>query len=302
MNSEELNINEILKVEQLPKLYEDLKKIGVYLEEKLKGIDDIECTEENKQEVKTKRTLINNTKTVLENKRKEIKSIILKPYDEFEIKYKDEALVKINNALETLDKKIAFIEDKQKENIKELCENLFNEYSLSKDINFVTFDNLNLKITLGLATEKGSLTKKTKDIITEYINKRVDDIKLIEMQKYSDEILVDYKKHLDVTKAIADVNNRHIELDKMKEEQEAKKEQKLNDEVMLNKIDEVLKAPKIEKVDEKDQVKSGQAQILEAPFLVRTTSTECLKEMKEVAKKYDAELILLIKKEGVYHE
>lgn len=267
--TKELDVNEILKVEQLPKVFEDLEKIGLYLEEKLEGIDEIECTEENKQAVKKKRTLISNTKTLFENKRKEIKNIILKPYEKIESKCKDEVMDKINNALETLDRKIAFIEDKQKENIKELCESYFNEYALSKKIDFITFENLNLKITLGLATEKGSLTKKTKDTITEYINKRVDDIKLIEMQKYSDEILVDYKKHLDVTKAIADVNNRHIELDKLQEEKESKKEQELTDEEMLKKIDS-LSAPKIEKVEE----------ILELTFKVRGTR-EKLKLLKQ---------------------
>lgn len=269
MNNEGININEILKVEQLPKLYEDLKKIGLYLEEKLKGIDDIECTEENKQKVKNKRTLVNNTKTLLENKRREIKNIILKPYEEFENKYKDEALVKINNALESLDKKIVFIEDKQKENIKEQCESYFYEYALSKNIDFVTFENLGLKITLGLATEKGTLTKKVKDTIKNFIDKIVDDIKLINSQQYIDEMMIEYKKDLNVSKAITEVNNRHIELEKAQQEKEEKKEQKLTDETMLNKIDECLKSPKVEKTEE----------ILELTFKVRGTR-EKLKLLK----------------------
>ncbi len=274
MNSKELNINEILKVEQLPKVYEDLEKIGIYLDNQLKGIDDIECTEKNKQDVKEKRALVNNTLTVLENKRKEIKNIILKPYNCIEEKFNNNIKDKIINALEILDKKIVFIEDKQKENIKEQCESYFCEYALSKNIDFVTFDNLNLKITLGLATEKGALTKKTKDTITEYIDKRVDDIKLIKMQKYYDEILVDYKKHLDVTKAITEVTDRHKELDKIKEEKETKEEQKLNDEAMLNKIDEVLKAPKIvdSNVGQENGPQNGQADEL----VTATFKTTCL--------------------------
>jgi len=53
---EKLNINEIIKVEQLPKVFEQLEIIGSYVDEQLKGIDTLNCTEENKQEVKNRRT------------------------------------------------------------------------------------------------------------------------------------------------------------------------------------------------------------------------------------------------------
>lgn len=282
---EELNINEILKVEQLPKVYEDLEKIGIYLDEQLKGIDDIECTEENKQDVKKKRTLVNNTLTILETKRKEIKNIILKPYNTIEEKFNNNVKDKITNALEVLDKKIAFIEDKQKESIKEQCESYFYEYALSKNINFVTFENLGLKITLGLATEKGSLTKKTKDTIKNFIDKIVDDINLINSQQYVDEMMIEYKKDLNVSKAITEVNNRYIELEKVQQEKEKKKEQELTDEIMLNKI-ESLSAPKIESANNckqtvnELQTEGTQTEILELSFKVRGTR-EKLREVKQ---------------------
>lgn len=277
---EEINVNEILKVEQLPKVYEDLEKIGKYLDKNLEGIEDIECTEENKQEVKKRRTLINNTKTVLEGKRIEIKNIILEPYEAIETKYKDEIMNKITNAIATLDDKIAFIENRQKEEIKEKCERFFNEYALSKNIDFVTFENLNLKITLGLATEKGMLTKKTKDTIAVFIDKIVDDINLINSQKYIDEMMIEYKKDLNVSRAITDVNNRHAELERVKQEKEAKKEQEINDEVMLNKIDECLSAPKIEMDPKANEVQIPKVELLEMTFKVRGTR-EKLKTLKQ---------------------
>ncbi len=279
---EEININEILKVEQLPKVYEDLEKIGKYLDKKLVGIEDIECTEENKQDVKKRRTLINNTKTVLENKRKEIKNIILKPYEAIEEKYKDEIMDKITNAITTLDDKIAFIENAQKEEIKEKCEKYFNEYALSRKIDFVNFENLNLKITLGLATEKGALAKKTKDTISTFIDKIVDDINLINSQQYIDEIMIEYKKYLNVSKAITDVNNRHAELERVQQEKEAKKEQELTDEAMLNKI-ESLSAPKV--VDHKDEQENGQQkELLLIAFEYITDDEQDLRRIVEVIK------------------
>ena len=62
MNIEtELNLNEIVKIEQMPKVFEQLELIGSYVDEQLKDLDKLECTDKNKQEVKDKRTVINNT-------------------------------------------------------------------------------------------------------------------------------------------------------------------------------------------------------------------------------------------------
>lgn len=249
---EELNVKEILKVEQMPKVFEDLEKIGLYLEKELDGVDKLECTEANKQDVKKKRALINNTKTILENRRKEIRAKILEPYDLIETKYNAEVKSKIDNAITILDDKISSIEDGQKENIKTLCETYFNEYAKSKDIDFVTLESMNLKITLGLATEKGSLTKKTQTVISEFIDQREKDLILIKSLEHSDEILVEYKKSLNAADSIAMVMDRYKELEQLKEQKAAKEKQVLTDEVMLNKI-ESLSAP-VEEVKHQEEL------------------------------------------------
>ena len=77
----ELNLNEIVKIEQMPKVFEQLELIGSYVDEQLKDLDKLECTDKNKQEVKDKRTVINNTLNMLETKRKEIKNKLNEPYD-----------------------------------------------------------------------------------------------------------------------------------------------------------------------------------------------------------------------------
>ena len=79
----------------------------------------------------------------------------------------------------------------------------FDEYSKAKDIDFVTFDSLNLKI--GLSTS----VNKTKEAIRTAIDKIVNDLILIDTQEHSAEILVEYKKSLDVSNAILVVKDRH---------------------------------------------------------------------------------------------
>lgn len=75
---------------------------------------------------------------------------------------------------------------------------------------------------------------------------------------------------MNVSRTIADVNNRHIELEKARKEKESKKEQELTDKEMINKIDECLTTPKVEKQEE----------VLELSFKVRGTR-EKLKLLKQ---------------------
>ena len=87
MEEENIGINEIVKIEQMPIVFEQLEKIGALIEKSTKDLDKLECTEENKQEVKKRRTEINNTLKVLEDRRKEIKTTLLEPYETFNEKY-----------------------------------------------------------------------------------------------------------------------------------------------------------------------------------------------------------------------
>ena len=73
MEETNFNINDIIKIEQLPKLFYQLEAIGQEIDKKLDGIDKLECTEQNKVEVKNKRTEINNLNKIMEDKRKDIK-------------------------------------------------------------------------------------------------------------------------------------------------------------------------------------------------------------------------------------
>lgn len=85
---EKLNLNEIVKIEQMPKVFEQLELIGEFIDNQLKDLDKLECTEKNKQDVKSRRTEISNTLNLLEDKRKEIKNKINEPYETFNKKYR----------------------------------------------------------------------------------------------------------------------------------------------------------------------------------------------------------------------
>ena len=108
---EEINVNEIVEIKQLPEIYQQLDKVNKIVVDKTKGIEEIlqelsklseEEQEEKKQDIKKYRTYLNSMKTDLENKRKEIKKAIQKPYDEFESIYKDKALNVLDKGIDKL--------------------------------------------------------------------------------------------------------------------------------------------------------------------------------------------------------
>ena len=121
-----LDVNEIVEIKQLPEIYQQLDKVNELIVEKTKNIDETlkelsklsdEEQEEKKQEIKKYRTYLNSMKSELENKRKEIKKAIQKPYDEFENIYKDKALNVLDEGINKLSSVIGDIEQKQLQKI-----------------------------------------------------------------------------------------------------------------------------------------------------------------------------------------
>lgn len=263
-------MNELIKIKQLPVIEEHLKKMSEDIDKKIENATSLICTQENVKEIKKVKAELNNDFKELETLRKEVKEKVLKPYNEFEDIYKKYVTEKFKNAESILKEKIETVENELRKSIEEKLRKYFSELTIREKISFVKFEQAGISINLDLITEKGELSKKAKDKINEFILKVVDDIKLINSQEYSDEILIEYQKDLNVSKAICDVKDRHfiLEQNRLAKEKAEQDFQELTDKAMLEKV-EVLSAP-VEVVEE---------EILELTFKVRSTRTK-LKELK----------------------
>ena len=264
---EKLNLNEIVKIEQMPKVFEQLELIGEFIDNQLKDLDKLECTEDNKQEVKNRRTEISNTLNLLEDKRKEIKNKINEPYEAFNKKYEETTKLKLQNAYKTLTEKINKIEYEQKTVKKNKIESYFQEYCEFLKIDFVKFEQLNLNITLSISDKK--LQEQTK----EFLDKVNDDLALIASQEHKEEILIEYKKNLNVSLAITTVVNRYKELEEIRKRQEEQQTQKDIE------IENVERVGKILNVPTKEIIEADREEIYEMTFKVRASKAK-LKELK----------------------
>lgn len=213
MEDSTINVNDIIKIETLPKIIEKLELLGEFVDKELEGLDELECTEDNKQLVKNKRTCINNTLKTLEDKRKEIKNNILKPYEYFNKKYEETTKLKLENASKILGEKISKIELEQKEKKEKELRDFYTEYSIKYNLQSmnIPFESIGLNITISASM------KSLKDQIISFVERISNDLKLISVEEYADEIRIEYNKTLDFAKSKLDVVKRHEELKKLQD-------------------------------------------------------------------------------------
>lgn len=240
MKETKIDINEIMKIEQMPIVFEQLEKIGALIEESTKDLDKLECTEENKQEVKKRRTEINNTLKVLEDRRKEIKTKLLEPYEVFNEKYENECKNKLENASNLLKEKIDVIENQQLADKEQELREFAEQHIVANNIqDVVTFEDIGLNITLSASI------KSLKEQILEFVNKVVGDMKLIEMEEYRDEILYEYNQTLNFVDSKTKVLERHKQLEEMKKQYANMEETKIEEQKVAEKIEEVISPKEI---------------------------------------------------------
>lgn len=181
---------------------------------------------DNIKDVKKYKAELNKELKALESERKRIKAEALKPYNDWEQKYKECVSIPYKEAEQKLKGQITEIEDLKKEEISNEVKDFFNGYLLTKseEVQKVAkYKDMNLKILLS------SNIKKLREICTTYIDNVERDISIINNQQYADEVMYEYSKCHNVAFAIQSVVARHNVIDKPKEtpaEEKAKVEVK----------------------------------------------------------------------------
>lgn len=272
---ENLNINELVKITQMPEIYSQLDKIGELVEEKTKGLNEVECTEENKQEAKKYRTYLNSIKTQLENKRKEIKKQIMTPYDDFNTYYEEKVKTKLDEGIGVLDGKISEIEinqiEEKKNELIEFYNNYQEEYHLE---NIFDFTDIPLKINLS------NSVKSLKEEIVAFFEKISNDFQCISSEEFREEILIKYKNNgFDYANAKIKVIEKHKQIEELKKKNEEIDKQFKEEELVIQNVNSLVSAP-IEVIEDEE--------ILEVTFTCKATKDKLLK-LKEWLKENEIE-------------
>ena len=206
----------------------DLLNVGKMVDERLKelNIENLVATDDTIKAMKSLRADLNAEFKDFEEQRKTIKNLVAKPYMTLEEVYKEQVSEKYNGAISTLKSKIDEHEIKIKLEKKEVVESYFDECVDFSGFDFVKFENVGININLSTSI------KKYREEVDAFFAKINDDLNLIETQEEKAEILVDYKKDLNVARAINDVKERiaseMIEKERQQQQEQARRERELD--------------------------------------------------------------------------
>lgn len=273
-NEKNININDLVVVKQLPEIFSQLDVASKIITNMTKDIDLVECTEENKQEVKKNVQMLRAMKTEFENKRKEIKKEINKPYEEFEDYYNKKIKGLLDNSINTLDIKVKDIEATQINEKRDELQEFLDQYREFYHIeNILTsIDQVPIKINL-----TNSL-KSLKEAIIKFCEKISNDLECICSEEFKEDILLEYQKNgFDYVNARLAIINRNKEKEALKKKLEQVEEVVKEEEKIEEKVEEIIKP--VEVVEEEE---------LEITFTVKATRTK-LRELKEFMKEKEIE-------------
>lgn len=233
--------NDLIVVRQLPVIEDQLRTIHDAVQARVEDVLAMECTEETYKEVKKARSELNAQYRALEERRKEVKAQVEAPYKKFEAVYKACAGDLFAAADKQLAAKISAVETGLKQKKAEQVKAYFDEYreSLGIPLDMVAFD-----ITVTMSASVKSLKAQAKD----YLDRVRGDLDMISTQEHKDEILAEYRMHLNASRAITTVANRHESIErerKIREEFAALAERKQESKAAVEKVAETTPPVKV---------------------------------------------------------
>lgn len=288
------NALQVITLKQLPIIEEHLQLVKSDVETRTRNAMQLVCTEKTYKDVKSIRTELSKNFAEMESQRKRVKEAIMEPYNQFEAVYKECISDPYKKADAELKKRIDEVESGLKSDKEKAIRDYFNELCKANNLPWLRFEQMGLKI--GLSTSvNGTKTALISTVLR--ISKEV-----LELSRYenSAELMVEYKKSLNMALALSTVRARQeqIELQKQYEAQRraALEQQRAAEEKVQQAVAEAQEAqqdaaePPIEEVTapteepptEAPAAVQEQAQptIYEVKFAVRGT-IEQLKKLKQ---------------------
>jgi DNA repair exonuclease SbcCD ATPase subunit len=272
---ENKDLNNLIVVEQLPIIKEQLQIISDEVDKEIDYALSLECTEDSKIEVKKARARLNKINQTLEDKRKAVKKAIEEPYRAFEEVYDKLIKDKLKLADGQLKAKIDDIENEQKNQKIEEVQEFFDNQVEARGLKGWFQGKQDFGVTLSASM------KSIKDNIIAELDRLEEALKLIELEEYSDEILVEFKKNGDFAKSKMEVLERHKQLEALKEQKEEQQELEQQEEKIEQQVEAVIEPPK-EIIEDED--------VITVQFTIKDTKANILKVrefMKEEGIKYE---------------
>lgn len=257
-----------MKVVQIPIIQERLRDIRQQVMERTNQAKSLVCSPETLRDVKQERSALRAEFERLETQRKEIRKVVLEPYDRFEAVYRECVYNAFASADNELKRKITAVED----GIKKQCEGrlmqYFSELCAVNHLDFVRWEQVGIKVDMTSAQQK--TPKKLMEQISDFVRRVSDETSMISRMDNSEEIMVEYQKTLNAADAIGIVQDRHRRIEAQKAAREARKAELAQESEMARRV-EALAPPVVQEAPEP---------VVKCAFTVRATKQQ-LRKLKE---------------------
>lgn len=209
------NALQVITLKQLPIIEEHLQLVKSDVETRTRNAMQLVCTEETRKDVKSIRTELSKEFAEMENQRKRVKEAIMEPYNQFEAVYKECISDPYKKADAELKKRIDEVESGLKSDKEKAIRDYFSELCKANNLPWLRFEQMGLKI--GLSTSVNGV----KTTLTATVLKIAEEVQELSRHEDAAELLVEYKKSLNVALALSTIRARHeqIELQKQYEAQ-----------------------------------------------------------------------------------
>lgn len=283
------NKMQVIALKQLPVIEEHLQLVKADVEARTNNAMQLVCTEETRGDVKKIRTELGKKFSAMEEQRKKVKEAIMEPYNRFEEVYKQCIADPYKKADAELKRRVDEVEAGLKaDKVKEI-QSYFDELCKANNLPWLRFEQMNLKI--GLSTSVNGV----KTALTSTVLKIAEEVQELSRHEDAAELLVEYKKSLNVALSLSTVRARHeqIELQKQQEAERraALEQQQAAEEKVQQAIAEAQETqpdavqPPVEEVPVPDEeplteTPAAAQDVFEVKFAVRGT-IEQLKKLKQ---------------------
>ena len=196
-------------------------------------------SEEDCKDMKKEMASLNKAKDAVKKYRMDIVKKFNEPLDNFVNSAKETEKI-LTETYDSLKGQIKKFEDETLNKKTEEVKAYYEEYAQSLHIDFVPFENSGLSVTLSASM------KSLKEACKSFLDRSDSDIKLINTLEKDliNEILIEYKKSLNVSNAVITVKERRKALEEEQKKQEALTALKAEETKVEEKVEEVT-APKV---------------------------------------------------------
>lgn len=260
-------MDDLVVVKQLPVIEEQLLTLKDRWEQRAADAEAMVCTEETIQAVKAFRADMRKEFDEVEALRKQVKSAVMGPYEQFEAVYKDCVTTAFKLADAACAGKVEDVENDMKFRCEDGLREYFAELCTVRHLDWLTYERAGIKVDM--ASAKAKTPKKLRDQLSAFVTQVGDSVDRIVDLDNAEEIMVEFRRTLNAADAICTVQERHRRIEEQRKAQEYLKAVREQETETVRRV-EALAPP----------VLVEPPKIVKCTFTVHTTMDK-LKKLKE---------------------